>query len=1273
MDKTFNNPVNLFKPNEYPLTPGVRLIEASAGTGKTFALAHLILRLITEGQHAIDQILVVTFTDAAAEELRSRVSCRIEEAIEAIRKLKNEKQISIADEVLSCWLKKHQIINPGNNKWEELLIKAQEGLDRADITTIHGFCRRALRREAIEAGTAIEPRLEGEDKQLVTEVVHEYWKEQVLSLEAEDVKGLIQAGLNIENLIKQLIRIDSDPSITLDSESKNLDKDQTLHKQFKDYLKDKWIKFKSLWLEEGYQLDLDLRHFAEGLRSIGVKDTKPFSPNPTKDRYGAIQDWIDLNTPNIEINKDVSIPLYGRIRDQDILSNYYHPSIFWKSWRKFYSNTPKLPKQELQVAIANLLDGPAELVWNHALLWGIIELKNRRNESGTLSYSDLLSSLDPKKGENEENEVLNNWQMPLVKQIRNYYEVVLVDEFQDTDPVQWRILKHTFGTSQKHLLLMVGDPKQAIYGFRGGDLDTYLEARDFVEQVDELRNNYRTTNELMIGLNQFMEAGLIRSGLPVPSLKSSSKRKAYSLDKNKHPLQVIISNPMDKSKDDVNLVEESKTTVEQRIPLVVAHLVLKLLRTNNQLIQPKDICILVSRHDQAASIQNGLDISGIPTQLISRGDVLTSEASQLLQRLLDCLARPGDSFSLRLLACSSLLQWSPTKLIEAEINGELDQLALKCRYWSKNLSSIGLFGCLGELLEGEQMADLSQRGRLLSDLHQCAQLTQTEIHTQDLDAESASQWLRFQRLQALEVIPESRRPHSDVVESAVSVLTIHRSKGLEYPIVICPYLWQAPPTPEGPLWKHKKNNSWQIALNTHWGMGEQVAQDAKASSLQEAERLAYVALTRASDQVLVLWAKANKQETNPLMNFLFGGKVIKEPFENISLKMMEEHLRGLNISVSIDSSHIDKDEKPWEQANPIGELNIGPVPDKLDTSWGRSSYSSWISSKGNENTIKDINPREAEEGRDIDQQNQLNDSNNELPLKSLPIKEDFTNINWSKQGPLDEFPRGSSAGECLHKILEQINFTISINKQDANQIIEKELRNTGIDLCHVKAIKETLDRLLSLPIGGALQNLKFNELNERRRIHELKFDLPIRQKGKSINSEDIANAFKLNSSSRFGNSYIDEIKKLNINSKGFLVGAIDLVFCDEEDVQNGRWWVVDWKSNWIGESSTEEKDANCGPFFYDNESMERQMIYHHYPLQAHLYLVALHRFLKWRLPSYIPKKHLGGYVYVFLRGLPKRSEIDENNLKNKLPGLIVEPCPTERILRIDEVINGHDK
>ncbi len=117
MDKAFNNPVNLFKPNEYPLTPGVRLIEASAGTGKTFALAHLILRLITEGQHTIDQILVVTFTDAAAEELRSRVSCRIEEALEAIRKLKNEKQISIADEVLSSWLKKHQIINPDNTTW----------------------------------------------------------------------------------------------------------------------------------------------------------------------------------------------------------------------------------------------------------------------------------------------------------------------------------------------------------------------------------------------------------------------------------------------------------------------------------------------------------------------------------------------------------------------------------------------------------------------------------------------------------------------------------------------------------------------------------------------------------------------------------------------------------------------------------------------------------------------------------------------------------------------------------------------------------------------------------------------------------------------------------------------------------------------------------------------------------------------------------------------------------------------------------------------------
>ncbi|MDP6203909.1 MAG: UvrD-helicase domain-containing protein, partial [Prochlorococcaceae cyanobacterium ETNP18_MAG_14] len=917
----------------------------------------------------------------------------------------------------------------------------------------------------------------------------------------------------------------------------------------------------------------------------------------------------------------------------------------------------------------DLCDGPAEQVWTHALHWGLDALVERRRRRGVISYAELLSALDPKAQTKVINQPHCDQQAPWLDALRRRYRVALIDEFQDTDPVQWRLLEQAFAHSPDHLLLMVGDPKQAIYRFRGGDLNTYLDARSKVDRIDALLDNFRTTTQLLDGLSQLMSPGLRRSNLGSPPLTARSDATPLPLPAGVNPLQLLNLDDATHSTGAQPASLSSKTKLEEQIPTAVAHAVLDLLKNQKETLQPADICILVGRHRQAASIREGLALVGVPTRLVSQGDVLTSEAAQVLQRFLDCLARPAHSSSLKLVACSALMQWNTEQLADAECNGELDQLALRFRNWAINLPRLGLVGCLAELLEGRTIADLSERGRLLGDLYQCAQLVQEVIHRQGLDASTAADWLRRQRLQPVDPVPEARQPHSDVAESAVAVVTVHRSKGMEYPVVICPYLWQAPSLPRGPLWRSGSESRWCVALSTGWGKGWQLSQQAHQASLQEAERLAYVAITRACSLLMLIWARGAKQEGNPLSAWLFGVDAIDAAMQELTPERMSAWLDRQQLPITVFPAQLKSIQQRWQSPPLQGELALGPTPQRrFDLSWGRSSYSAWVSGVHRDDGSASSDPVELEEGRDRQQKNPETSPNLQGQSAIDEAVVSSQESTWSEQGPLARFPRGAGAGDCLHRILERLDFCKPLQDPNAVVVIEEELRRAGIDINLLAAVQDGLDRVLNTPMGGGLGDLCLNQLHEKRRIHELSFDLPIAHQGNVLRSLDLARAFQLDPMARFGETYAKQISHLGVSSRGFLTGSIDLVFTDSEDLAEARWWVADWKSNWIGRRNPDGQVAACGPLYYDERGMEQQMLLHHYPLQAHLYLVALHRFLRWRLPSYEPERHLGGYVYVFLRGVPGSKAMAGSSLDQPVPGLIVEPLPLQRVMFLDRLL-----
>lgn len=1258
--KLSKNELYLFEPNLYPLDNGIRLIEASAGTGKTFSLAHLVLRLITEKKYLINQILVVSFTEATSSEIKSKIIERLVLALKIVESDYDEGIDDEIDDVLKEWIDLNLKTKDNRILIASLILEALERIDTADITTIHGFCSKTIRREAIDHGSKLNPKIEKDSYSLIQEIVEEYWKEEILEIESNDLKGILKSNFSIKNLSKALNIIDNDSSNDYQNTIKYVDPNKNLHNQFYQHIESLWSEFIKLWEIEGRELEESFKEFAIELKSMGISDTKPYSAKPRKDRYMILDNWI-------EDYKKIKRPSYNQIQSQILFPKYFHPKNLNNLIRKYNVKNKISENSKLLGKIGELIDSPKDFVWEHALSWINKEIEKRKDKKGIMIYSDLLKSLDPKRLLIDNNEKKIRQGKVIFNNLRHRYKVALIDEFQDTDPVQLRLLHEVFGYKGNHLLLMIGDPKQAIYSFRGGDLKTYMQAREKADRIDYMNKNYRTTKSLILILNQLFANGLIRSGLTTKKMLPCSKESKLILNGIESPLQVLnlIDNYQEQDSTPENI--DSKSKVEEKIPQILSSYLLELLNNNPQEVIPSDICILVNRHDQANNISSYLSKVKIPSKLINNSNIFAGEAAQLLQVFLNCIATPNDQQKVSLLACSELLQWDRKKLINAKTNGDFDSLSLKLNDFSKLLPGIGLTGCLAELLQKELMADISQKGSLLSDLNQTAQLVDEQIYLQKFNAIRASRWLTRERMNPREPIPEEYQPNSDVADSAVNIITIHKSKGLQFKVVICPYLWQKPPENKALLWK--LNESLFISRKYQWDKDfNNYEKEVKQQCFQEAERLAYVAMTRAKNQLIIIWAKAKEQEGNPLSGFLFGPEAINIGIKDHSRELMEQWLNTNQLDIEIKDIKCTQLKNAWHQPKNNFKLSLGLIPKhKLDNNWGRYSYSSW-SNKQSQKPIKPYIPEESNEDLSFkDQSKDIFSANQTMQEKDSINSQPGENL-WPKENPISDFPRGAIAGSCLHKILEQIEFDKLDDKEIISKLIRDQLRKSNINDSFNDSIYNLLKRIANLPLGCSLGKSNLKDLSKNYIIKELNFDIPICHNTKPINTIDISSVFKENKNNKFGIEYSKKLKELNICSSGFLTGSIDLVFSDDTSNKNAKWWVLDWKSNFLGNNYSKEDIFTCGPSNYNELSMDKEMYTHHYPLQAHIYLLALHRFLSWRLPNYVPQKHLGGYIYFFLRGIPDKKEIIKRNYPDQIPGLIIEKAPLERIKRLDSII-----
>ena len=342
-----------FEANDYPLDPGLRLLEASAGTGKTFTLAHIVLRLLTERQLKLRQLLVVTFTDAAAAELRNRISSRLAAALAAFESMEQLRTPTTPDGVLAEWLERYGKNLERRHRWAGYLLEAIGSLDHADITTIHGFCHRTLCRQALSSGGVFKPVLEEDSQERISQIVHDYWQQQVLQLPSEDIEGLLNAKLNVSSLARALHQLDQSPNLQPPEASELTDLEGELEPVFRSELRCRLHCFKELWHQDGRGLEQRLRSCAASWRALGAKNISPFYVTQSRRKYcDEVDRWLASE----------SDPGYGSVRRLGTLGSFLHPGVFCRVARRCGESSPSLPVPRLQEAVAALWDGPAEQV-----------------------------------------------------------------------------------------------------------------------------------------------------------------------------------------------------------------------------------------------------------------------------------------------------------------------------------------------------------------------------------------------------------------------------------------------------------------------------------------------------------------------------------------------------------------------------------------------------------------------------------------------------------------------------------------------------------------------------------------------------------------------------------------------------------------------------------------------------------------------------------------------------------------------------------------------
>jgi exodeoxyribonuclease V beta subunit len=1163
-----------------PLTmplKGMQVIEASAGTGKTWTLAALYVRLVLGYDPASaelsaglypPQILVMTFTDAATAELRGRIRARLSQAARYFHH--GEQEGFEVDDFLRALRSK---ITP--DQWPacaDRLDLAAQWMDDAAIFTIHGWSSRMLKTHAFDSASLFQQSRVEDSDQLKLSAVQDYWRKWFYPLPQSQLGALKSVGETPDELFDKLRELWAM-------------QDQAPHDNIQPALvPDVVIRDWEIWQVRFLELESLTRAACNdeviGLLSdaIAAKKLKSYRA----DWPGKLAQWAQGEALD-QLNK--------KARDEAIklLQRFALNALLEKNWN---AATEHPAFAQIETFVSHISQQPqvSALLLAHAAMEVGAAYRKAKTKLAQFDFSDLLQHLY---------HALQASDGRLAAAIRQQFPVALVDEFQDTDPWQYGALSKIYGASPSQSeaatevgLIMIGDPKQAIYSFRGADLNTYLSARHAAQAIHTLTGNHRSTTGLVAAVNQVFSHALKPFGeVPYESVSACNDKIL--------PLQVAgqAQPAMTVWHLQHNRTPRKEVLMRQMAGLFATQMV-RLL--NLGAAEPGQMAVLVRDWREARAIRNALFERGVRSVYLSERDSVfaTPEATDLW-RILRAVASPRNSLWIRTALATPL--WGKTwDELESLFQSEeaWDDLTERFHGWQTLWQRQGFLPMLHYLLHDQSIptrllrqgeGQNKQGERQLTNLLHLGDLLQTA--SLSLQGEAALIRYLEEQLRHPKASGDAAQLRLESDANLVQVITLHKAKGLQYPLVFLPFA-------------------------SHYRA--ETSSSGKDDSLRLAEdiRLFYVALTRAEQALWVGLAqtRGDVDGQTPKVKSAVSYLLSRQAPDDLA-----ERLKGWTSQHIVVQAAPEPNDAQYNPAAPEKIWKPVLVPQRYVIShWWTASFSALTRDIGQHNAS--VLPESERDERigdaQIDSAVSATASLPDADRSAVNLPQDTSSL------PFNTFNAGSSYGTLLHDLLEwqaqngwpacQQNPATALGAE-WQSLLTRKAQRLNLDTAQQTLLMAWIPTIASarLPLPQASSTLSaivLGTLSQSQSWPEMAFTLPV-QKFTSVELDRLIQQHVLAGHARTAL----QARQL----EGMLTGFMDLVLTFE-----GRYYVLDYKSNKLPA--------------YDSAHLQQAILAHRYDVQYTLYLLALHRLLKARLSGYDYDQHMGGALYLFLRGIDQR-------------------------------------
>ena len=1114
-----------FDPMTLPLS-GNRLIEASAGTGKTYAITSLVLRLLLGRDCTplpIDKILVLTFTTAATDELKERIAARIHAAHQAF-------ETGSEDDFL------RQLIagSPDPDRDRKLLTAASHLMDEASIFTIHGFCARVLSEQSFESGALFDQQLDAEHDQLLMSAAEDCFRRDILQAESNRRRIALATWPDPAALAKALKPFLFRGALRLDPPWQDTGEEL-------EALADKVTRAKTGWIAG---------NLSRLIGDAGLhKGRKPVL------RLAEMTHFCTATQPDLE---------------SELWQVYSKEGL--ESARTAKSRMPEHEVLDLIDEIAGsqgLLTAARTSLW-HEMIERVSErLQQHKEATFKLTYDDLLTDL---------RQAVLNPGSSMKETIARRWPVAMIDEFQDTDAIQNDIFGTVYQSEPDLTLLMIGDPKQAIYNFRGADIYTYINARQHAASKHSLSTNRRSSPSLIRATNHlFDRRGIFDKADLIPYVAVDHPLEHEDMTMLEGgteltPYQVFHAGPDDEFGNVSSLRETlfgyaAEETVRLLTESAAGHITL-----NGDPLHAGHIAFLVRSSTDAKVAQNALAARGIQSVYLTLESVFLQETAGDLKLILEAVMEPANEHAVRAALATRLMLATAEEINNLNDDVRLQQQLLdEFQHYHDTWLEHDVAPMLNSLIDRRRLAEkwLRQPGgeRTLTNLRHLMELLQ-EQSSRASGMHWLIKWFIQEQQKAESLASEERQLRLESDENLVKIVTMHAAKGLEYDIVMIPIPAFTPHRETGPILYHAETaDGYATVLDLEGRAHSRAMSDEE--KLSEDMRLLYVALTRARYRCYLGLPKSRDLSGSAFGKLLSLG--------NLDAEMRPAELLELPAELFEVVSAEDPECSTYRQPLDTDRLVEPPTAPVIREDWRIHSYTSVANRISRGESL--ARPGYADD--DI------------KPQQNEPLRVE----------PMDRFcfPRGSRAGIVLHKLMEDLDFTDNSGHAD---LCERTTGRLTLEGSWSAVLGEWLKDILDTRMTGAGTSL--SGIERKDRLDEMEFHLPL--------STDEGLMEFLRSYGYLGAAQ----QGISLRLHGMMTGLIDLVFR-----HGGRYYLADYKSNYLG------RDAGA----YDQAALETAMVHHQYDLQYLIYTAAITRLLQNRLPDFDYDRDFGGVFYLFLRGM----------------------------------------